>query len=95
MAHVSVEESDFDPYSISRPEITEMGVLRTQGEKRELQMTLDSSVNSVEDAGMKERRMARERGYTGDICASGGSSQMRRNGTCLKCDSCGETTGCS
>jgi len=95
LAHVSVEESDFDPYSISRPEITEMGVLRTQGEKRELQMTLDSSVNSVEDAGMKERRMARERGYTGDICASCGSSQMRRNGTCLKCDSCGETTGCS
>jgi ribonucleoside-diphosphate reductase alpha chain len=94
LAHVSVEESDFDPYSISKPEVTELGVLRSQGEKRELQMTLDS-VTNVEDLGMRERRRARERGYTGDICASCGSSQMRRNGTCLKCDACGETTGCS
>ena len=57
-------------------------------------MTLDS-VTSLENKVTKERRVARERGYTGDICASCGSSQMRRNGTCLKCDACGETTGCS
>jgi ribonucleoside-diphosphate reductase alpha chain len=94
LAHVSVEEADFDPYSISKPEITDLGILRTQGEKRELQMTLDS-VTNLEDIEVKERRLARERGYTGDICASCGSSQMRRNGTCLKCDACGETTGCS
>jgi ribonucleoside-diphosphate reductase alpha chain len=94
LAHVSVEESDFDPYSISKPEITDLGVLRRQGEKRDLQMTLDS-VTSLENKVTKERRVARERGYTGDICASCGSSQMRRNGTCLKCDACGETTGCS
>jgi ribonucleoside-diphosphate reductase alpha chain len=94
LAHVSVEESDFDPYSISKPEITDLGVLRRQGEKRDLQMTLDS-VTSLENKVTKERRVARERGYTGDICASCGSSQMRRNGTCLKCDACRETTGCS
>jgi ribonucleoside-diphosphate reductase alpha chain len=94
LAHVSVEEADFDPYSISKPEITDLGILRTQGEKRELQMTLDS-ISNLEDIEVKERRLARERGYTGDICASCGSSQMRRNGTCLKCDACGETTGCS
>ena len=94
LAHVSVEEADFDPYSISKPEITDLGILRTQGEKRELQTTLDS-ISNLEDIEVKERRLARERGYTGDICASCGSSQMRRNGTCLKCDACGETTGCS
>ena len=94
LAHVAVEESDFDPYSISKPEVSDVGIVRNKGEKREIQYTLDS-VSDLENKEMKERRMARERGYTGDICASCGSSQMRRNGTCLKCDACGETTGCS
>jgi len=94
LAHVAVEESDFDPYSISKPEVSDVGIVRNQGEKREIQYTLDS-VSNLENKEMKERRVARERGYTGDICASCGSSQMRRNGTCLKCDACGETTGCS
>ncbi len=94
LAHVAVEESDFDPYSISKPEMSDVGLVRNQGEKREVQYTLDS-VSNLEDIDMRERRIARERGYTGDICASCGSSQMRRNGTCLKCDACGETTGCS
>jgi len=38
---------------------------------------------------------ARERGYTGDICPECGSMTMVRNGTCLKCNTCGSTTGCS
>jgi ribonucleoside-diphosphate reductase alpha chain len=38
---------------------------------------------------------ARLKGYTGDICASCGSLTMVRNGTCLKCTTCGETSGCS
>ena len=38
---------------------------------------------------------ARAMGFTGDICTTCGSSQMVRNGTCLKCNECGETTGCS
>jgi len=43
----------------------------------------------------KEVVMARERGYTGDICPECGSLTMVRNGTCLKCNTCGSTTGCS
>lgn len=38
---------------------------------------------------------ARERGYTGDICPECQSMTMVRNGTCLKCMTCGATTGCS
>ena len=34
-------------------------------------------------------------GFTGDSCDSCGSMQMVRNGSCLKCVACGETTGCS
>ncbi len=43
----------------------------------------------------KEVAKARERGYTGDICPECGSMTMVRNGTCLKCQTCGSTTGCS
>ncbi|MGM0738777.1 MAG: vitamin B12-dependent ribonucleotide reductase, partial [Bacteroidota bacterium] len=38
---------------------------------------------------------AREMGFTGDICPDCGSMTMVRNGTCLKCTTCGSTTGCS
>ncbi len=38
---------------------------------------------------------AREAGYTGDICPECQSMTMVRNGTCLKCTTCGATTGCS
>ena len=38
---------------------------------------------------------ARAKGYTGDPCPSCGSMTLLRNGTCLRCDTCGETTGCS
>ena len=87
LAHVSKE--DLDPFSISRPEITDDGVARTVGENRNVQLTLDVDPEST------MRQQAREAGFTGDICTDCGGSQMVRNGTCLKCNSCGATTGCS
>ncbi|MBN1639362.1 MAG: vitamin B12-dependent ribonucleotide reductase [Ignavibacteriales bacterium] len=42
-----------------------------------------------------EIQAAKDRGYTGDICPSCNSVTMVRNGTCLKCLTCGDTTGCS
>jgi ribonucleoside-diphosphate reductase alpha chain len=38
---------------------------------------------------------ARIKGYEGDACGNCGNFTLVRNGTCLKCDSCGTTTGCS
>lgn len=38
---------------------------------------------------------ARVRGYAGEPCPSCNSLTLVRNGSCLKCLSCGETTGCS
>lgn len=45
----------------------------------------------------KEQRyeLARAKGFTGDICDHYGSPNMTRNGTCVKCNDCGETSGCS
>lgn len=41
------------------------------------------------------RSIARLKGYEGDPCPECGNFTMLRNGTCLKCDSCGATSGCS
>ncbi len=38
---------------------------------------------------------AREKGYTGDPCPECGHLTLVRNGACLKCQTCGATTGCS
>ena len=41
------------------------------------------------------RTLARMQGYEGDACPECGQFTMVRNGSCLKCNSCGATTGCS
>ncbi len=41
------------------------------------------------------RLEARMKGYEGENCAECGNFTMVRNGTCLKCDTCGSTSGCS
>jgi len=38
---------------------------------------------------------ARMKGYEGEGCGECGNFTMVRNGTCLKCDTCGSTNGCS
>ncbi len=40
-------------------------------------------------------KRAKQLGYTGDICPDCGSMTMVRNGTCMKCVTCGSTSGCS
>ncbi|MEX6633587.1 vitamin B12-dependent ribonucleotide reductase [Hyphococcus lacteus] len=41
------------------------------------------------------RQDARIKGYEGDACPDCGQFTMVRNGACLKCESCGTSTGCS
>ncbi|WOK19202.1 vitamin B12-dependent ribonucleotide reductase [Rhodopseudomonas sp. BAL398] len=41
------------------------------------------------------RAEAKARGYEGDSCGECGNFTLVRNGTCMKCDTCGSTTGCS
>jgi ribonucleoside-diphosphate reductase alpha chain len=38
---------------------------------------------------------ARVKGYEGEACQECGNFTLVRNGTCLKCDTCGSTSGCS
>ncbi len=49
------------------------------------------------DIQTKHERRAKSimQGYTGDACGECSNFTMVRNGTCLKCDACGATNGCS
>jgi ribonucleoside-diphosphate reductase alpha chain len=42
-----------------------------------------------------KRAEARMKGYVGEACPECANFTLVRNGTCLKCDTCGSTTGCS
>ncbi|MBU0506479.1 adenosylcobalamin-dependent ribonucleoside-diphosphate reductase, partial [bacterium] len=49
----------------------------------------------VAQAKQRSRFEAKLKGYEGDACPDCGQFTLVRNGSCLKCDSCGATTGCS
>ncbi|MGA3310488.1 MAG: adenosylcobalamin-dependent ribonucleoside-diphosphate reductase [Xanthobacteraceae bacterium] len=46
-------------------------------------------------AAAEKRAEARAKGYEGEACGECGNFTLVRNGTCMKCDTCGGTTGCS
>jgi ribonucleoside-diphosphate reductase alpha chain len=46
-------------------------------------------------AAAEKRAEAKAKGYEGEACGECGNFTLVRNGTCLKCDTCGSTTGCS
>ncbi|HEY7243501.1 MAG TPA: vitamin B12-dependent ribonucleotide reductase, partial [Xanthobacteraceae bacterium] len=46
-------------------------------------------------AAAEKRAEARAKGYEGEACGECGNFTLVRNGTCLKCETCGGTTGCS
>jgi ribonucleoside-diphosphate reductase alpha chain len=56
---------------------------------------LDDAASAVFDARAAQIRAARIKGYEGDSCGECGNFTLVRNGTCLKCETCGGTSGCS
>jgi len=58
-------------------------------------MNVETTLVETVDIHMERVREARIRGYEGDDCPECGNFTLVRNGTCLKCDTCGGTTGCS
>ena len=55
--------------------------------KSDKAIDLPIKLNKVQEAKIK--------GYEGESCPECGQLTMVRNGSCLKCNSCGATTGCS
>ena len=56
---------------------------------------LGFAATSAEPSTADRRAEAKMKGYVGDSCGECGNFTLVRNGTCLKCDTCGSTTGCS
>lgn len=49
----------------------------------------------ISETKIAELQEAMSLGYAGETCSSCGSSRVKRNGTCLVCEDCGTTSGCS
>jgi len=52
-------------------------------------------VGAVADQTADRVKQARMQGYEGEACPECQNFTLVRNGTCLKCNTCGGTTGCS
>jgi ribonucleoside-diphosphate reductase alpha chain len=59
-----------------------------------LEQRFDTRANA-KAAAAERRAEAKAKGYEGEACGECGNFTLVRNGTCLKCDTCGSTTGCS
>ncbi len=58
-------------------------------------MPAEHTVAAATEERLQRVRSARINGYDGDACGECGNFTLVRNGTCLKCVTCGGTTGCS
>lgn len=58
-------------------------------------VTVEASVLETTDTRLDQMREARMKGYEGDSCDECGNFTLVRNGTCMKCVTCGSTSGCS
>ncbi|MHA1537342.1 MAG: vitamin B12-dependent ribonucleotide reductase [Alphaproteobacteria bacterium] len=58
-------------------------------------VAVSAAVVAEVDTRMVQVREARIKGYEGDACSECGNFTLVRNGTCLKCNTCGGTSGCS
>lgn len=77
-----------------------------QGGKKSLLISNTNSETSSETATetvntvaimpkLDDRAKAKMQGYEGDACGDCGNYTLLRNGTCMKCNTCGGTSGCS
>ena len=57
--------------------------------------SLSETIMDDTDLYIHRAREARMKGYEGDPCDDCGNMTLVRNGTCLKCNTCGATSGCS
>ena len=54
-----------------------------------------ATASAVSAPALDARSRARMQGYEGDNCGECGNFTLVRNGTCMKCNTCGATSGCS
>jgi ribonucleoside-diphosphate reductase alpha chain len=57
--------------------------------------TTPEPAEQAQPTASERRAEAKAKGYEGDSCGECGNFTLVRNGTCMKCDTCGGTSGCS
>mgnify|MGYP000677244080 CR=1 FL=1 len=76
-----------------------LGGLRDMGAGAPVMETMSASVAETLVVAapivMDDRLKAKMQGFEGDPCGECGNLTLVRNGTCLKCNTCGGTSGCS
>jgi ribonucleoside-diphosphate reductase alpha chain len=60
-----------------------------------LQWSKAGAAQQAAPSKAERRAEAKAKGYEGEMCGECGNFTLVRNGTCMKCDTCGATTGCS
>ncbi len=58
-------------------------------------VTVEASAYAASQPTLDRIREAQAQGYEGDACSECGNFTLVRNGTCMKCVTCGATSGCS
>ncbi|MEL0111320.1 MAG: hypothetical protein VW835_06265, partial [Rickettsiales bacterium] len=58
-------------------------------------VAVQAAVVEEVEVRLDQIRMAKAKGYEGDACGECGNFTLVRNGTCMKCVTCGATSGCS
>jgi ribonucleoside-diphosphate reductase alpha chain len=84
----------------SRAEVSGTTALKTEPERRlspaeQLEAQIPFAKPDPKAAAAARRAEAKAKGYEGEMCSECMNFTLVRNGTCLKCDTCGSTTGCS
>ena len=54
-----------------------------------------AAIATATTTALDARTKAKMQGYEGDPCGDCGNYTLVRNGTCMKCNTCGSTSGCS
>jgi ribonucleoside-diphosphate reductase alpha chain len=69
--------------------------LSPTGKLEALQWSKTGAAAQTAPTKAERRAEAKAKGYEGEMCSECGNFTLVRNGTCMKCDTCGSTTGCS
>ncbi len=89
-AEAALGQGAGDPLSIGAVALDVSPLEATEAESHKV-----SSAEPAERSKGSQIAEARMRGYEGEACGECANFTMVRNGTCLKCDTCGATNGCS
>ena len=96
--NVTVLRARSEGVTALKTEVAELKVpeAEPQPEPPAVDLGLETTLSWSPSARKAEARAeARARGYEGEACPECMNFTMVRNGTCLKCETCGGTTGCS